>query len=78
MTMRLTIIACTFFGLEKYLHSTVRKLNNFSGVLFFLCIVVFGNKAHETSASWNYTFLGYTPNFFGGISLGQEGAQNTR
>ena len=29
------------------------------------------NKAHETSESWNYTLLGYAPQFFGGF-FGQD------
>ena len=32
---------------------------------YFLCVILLGKKAHETSASWNYTFLGYTPDFLG-------------
>ena len=48
--------------------------------LSYSCVVVFGNKAHETSASWNHTCLGYTPNFHGATKListfGQDGTQN--
>ena len=32
----------------------------------FSFVVVLDKKAQETSASWNYTFLGYTPIFFWG------------
>ena len=39
-----------------------------------------GRKAHETSASWNYAFLRYTPTFVGvgGINVGQNCMQSTR
>ena len=38
-------------------------------LFFFLCVIMLGNKSHETS--WNYTFLGYSPNFFfGGLGGG--------
>ena len=32
---------------------------------FITCVIVLSNKAHEASASWNCTFLGYT--MFGGL-----------
>ena len=43
---------------KLHLHYT-----NISWELFFFCVIVLGNKAHKTS--WNYAFLGYTPNHFG-------------
>ena len=49
---------------------------NISQELFFLCVIVLGNKAHKTS--WNYTFLGCMPNHFWGANFSQTSTQNTR
>ena len=56
-----TIIACIqnahmVAHTKLHLHYT----NNFQK-FFCLCAIVLGNKAHETSAFWNHTFLGCTP-----------------
>ena len=77
-TIRHSIIACAFFCLENYLHSRARNvtqkftstIHNYISGLFVLCVMVLGNKAHETS--WNYTFLGCTPNMFGGTNFSQR------
>ena len=45
---------------------------------YYLCVTVLGDKAHETSASWDYTLQGYTPETFWGIELGQEYMQKSR
>ena len=37
-----------------------------------------GNKAHETSAPWNYTLSGYTPKMFLGMNFGQNYMQKCR
>ena len=37
--------------------------------LFCLSVIVLGNMAHETSASWNHTLLGNTPKMFGELML---------
>ena len=69
------MIAHTFFCLENRLLSEARNVtqileahlhytNVFRELLLF-CTVVLDNEAHETSASWSYTFLGYTPNALG-------------
>ena len=57
---------------------TPALLTNISQELFSLCVIVLGNKAHETSASWNYTLLGYTPKAFWGITFGQNYTQRCR
>ena len=36
------------------------------------------NKAHETSVSWNYTLLGFTPEMFWVINLAQNYTKNCR
>ena len=38
-----------------------------------VCVIVLGNKARETSASWSLDFF-----WSGEINIGQHGAQNTR
>ena len=43
---------------------TPALLSTISQELFSVCVIVLGNKAYETSASWNYTLLGYTPECF--------------
>ena len=80
-------IFAPFFCLENDLHSKAHNVTHqitpalhtffffFSGILF-LCAIVMGNKAHETS--WNSTFLGYTPNYFWGNWFQSKGTQNTR
>ena len=74
-SIRHTIIARTFFCLENGLRSKARNaIHKITPALpitilqefFCLYVIVLGNKAHETSASWNYTFWGM-PNICGEI-----------
>ena len=74
MTIRHTIITGTFFCCENYLPATARNvthkitpalLTNISQKLLSLHVTVLDNKAHETSASSNYTLLGTHPKYLG-------------
>ena len=50
-------------------NSTLALLTNTSAELFALHIIELGNKAHEISASWNYTLLATRPKCFGELTL---------
>ena len=46
--------------------------------IFFLHVILLGNKAHETSASRNHTLLDYTLDMFWGITYGQNYPQKAK
>ena len=57
---------------------TLALLTNTLRELLSLRVVVLGNKAHETSASWNYTLWGYTPEMYWRNQLSQNRMQKGR
>ena len=84
--IRHTSITCTFF-VWRIIYTQKRvmldtKLHLHDKHLFqefyLLCVLVFGNKAHEVSASWNWTFLVYKPYLCRRITFSHNGTQNVR
>ena len=62
---------------EQTFTCITAMLSNISREFLSLCVILLGNKAHETSASWNYTLLGYTPTLFWGLEVSQHYTQTS-
>ena len=55
------------------LHTTLRLIASTASSFWECpCLLVLCRKAHETSASQNYTHLGYTREIYWGFDLGQD------
>ena len=68
--LSVTTITRTFFCFQNQLPTKAPNVTHeitpalptkISREILSLSVLVLGNKAHETSASWNYMLLGYTP-----------------